>query len=65
MGLLYGGDSEYKGLRAIILHRPGPEIGEIRDPVEVLHVRGIDPVALDREYDGIINLYERLGVKVF
>ncbi|MCR4287427.1 MAG: arginine deiminase family protein [Deltaproteobacteria bacterium] len=65
MGLLYGVDSEYKGLRAIILHRPGPEIGEIRDPVEVLHVRGIDPVALDREYDGIINLYERLGVKVF
>lgn len=65
MGLLYGVDSEYKGLRAVILHRPGPEIGEIENPEEVLHVRGIDPVVLDREYDGIINLYERLGVKIF
>lgn len=65
MGLLYGVDSEYEGLRAVILHRPGPELGEIRNPVEALHVRGIDPVALDREYNGIINFYERLGVKVF
>lgn len=57
--------SEYKSLKAVLLYKPGKEIEEINDPLNVLHIRKIDYKVIEEEYDQIIKLYKRLKIKVY
>ena len=57
-------DSEYKPLRCVLLYKPGPEIGRIPRPQEVLHLKKIDYGKICGEYEEIIRLYKRFKIKV-
>ncbi len=59
-----GVQSEYGTLAAVLLYRPGPEVGWHPDPASILHLRPIDHAALVREFDGLFALYASLGVEV-
>lgn len=61
----YAADSEYGPLKAVLLCRPHPKIGDIDDPKAVLHVRKIDHAVAEREYERIYRLYKRCKIKIF
>jgi N-dimethylarginine dimethylaminohydrolase len=60
----FGLNSEYGSLTSVLLYRPGPEIGNHADPPAIQHLTPIDHDALMREFDCIIDTYNRLGVRV-
>ncbi len=57
-------DSEYRRLKAVLLHRPGGEIASIRDPNAAQHLARLDPARLRRELSALAAVYRRLGVVV-
>jgi N-dimethylarginine dimethylaminohydrolase len=59
-----GGSSEYAPLSAVLLYRPGRDIGNHHNPASILHLAPIDHPALMREFDAVIAVYERLGIRV-
>lgn len=59
----FGFRSEFARLDSVLLHRPGPEIEKVRDPERVLHLRPISRAGIDREYEGILRMFEGLGVE--
>ena len=61
---VYGSNSEYGRLTSVLLHRPGPEIGNYVDPAGIQQLEQIDHPALMREYDAIITSYRDLGIAV-
>lgn len=61
----YSVNSEYKSLKAVLLHRPHLEIEEPEHPQDVLHIKKIDYKIIEKEYNQIINLYKRLKVKTY
>jgi N-dimethylarginine dimethylaminohydrolase len=60
----HGVGSEYRRLTAVLLYRPGPEIGNYPLPSEIQHLRPIDHAALSREYEQIVRTFNDLGIKV-
>ncbi|OGS38705.1 MAG: hypothetical protein A2506_02800 [Elusimicrobia bacterium RIFOXYD12_FULL_66_9] len=58
-------DSEYRRLEAIVLHRPGAEIGMIREPNKIQHLARIETAALAVEFRRIAAAFRKLGVKVY
>lgn len=56
-------DSEYKPLKAVLLCRPHPKVGNIDNPRAVLHVRKIDYAIAEKEYGQIGKLYKRCKIK--
>jgi len=65
MGLRkFGVSSEYGQLTAVLLYAPGPEVGGLRDPRKILHLRPIDHKALALEFESIFSLLADLGVRV-
>ncbi len=61
----YSVNSEYKLLKAVLLHKPGPEIEEFDNPEGVLYVRKIDYKIIEKEYRQIIEMYKKLKIKVY
>jgi N-dimethylarginine dimethylaminohydrolase len=61
----FGLRTEYEKLNVVMLHRPGPEIGNNPDPPSVQHLAPIDPAALTLEFGDIILTYEARGIAVY
>ena len=57
-------DSEFRPLRAVLLHRPGRELEGIRDPNRVQHLEKINRTEIAREFDRLAAAYQRLGIQV-
>lgn len=60
----WGCDSEIGRLRAVLLHRPGPEIENIPDPSSVLFIERMDPVRAREQHDAMAEIYRSNGVAV-
>ncbi len=68
LGSLWEGcgiDSEWRPLRAVLLHRPGREVeGVAEDPEGALMLEAPDPVILQIQHDALAQLYRSQGVAV-
>ena len=60
----YAIDSEYAPLRAVLLHRPGPELDEVADPDEAQMVDDVDVQRARRQHDAIADAFRASGVEV-
>jgi N-dimethylarginine dimethylaminohydrolase len=60
----WGVDSEIGKLRAVLLHRPGPEIEHIEDLASVLFIDHMDPAKARDQHDALAELYRSNGVAV-
>ncbi len=60
----WGCSSEIGRLRAVLLHRPGPEIEAIEDPGAVLFAERMDPERARQQHDAMADLYRAHGVEV-
>jgi N-dimethylarginine dimethylaminohydrolase len=60
----FGTRTEYEKLKAVMLYRPGPEIGNHPDPPLIQHLAPIDYAALTLEFTDIIRTYEARGISV-
>lgn len=56
--------SEYRPLRAVLLHRPGPELSELSDPDEHLMLDRPDPERVRAQHDAMAQAYRDHGVEV-
>jgi len=59
-----GVSSEVAPLRAVLLHRPGNEVGGIEDPDAALMLDRLDPARAAAQHDAIAAAYRRAGVTV-
>ncbi len=65
-----GTDSEWRPLRRVLLHRPGPELrtaadpGAVSHPGDVLMLERPDPERAAAQHDGLAAAYRRHGVRV-
>ncbi|MBI5240044.1 MAG: hypothetical protein HY926_06200 [Elusimicrobia bacterium] len=64
MNQVWTARSETAPLKAVLLHRPGPEVSQVADPAAALYERAIDHARLAEEFSGIARMYEGLGVDV-
>ena len=67
IGLLWhpcGADSEWAPLRAVLLHEPGPELEDIRDPNAVQMLAPIDAGLARRQHRALADAYRAAGVTV-
>lgn len=61
----FGSNSEYGPLQAVLLHRPGREIAEVKSPAAVQHLRKINAETMDHEYLEIIRAFGDAGIQVY
>ncbi|HOP81181.1 MAG TPA: arginine deiminase family protein [Armatimonadota bacterium] len=59
-----GADSEYKTLRRVLLHKPGPEIEGIDRPEPVLWNALPDPKLAREQHEGLAQKYRDFGIEV-
>ncbi len=59
-----GVDSEWAPLRSVLLHRPGEELGWVRDPDRAQMVSTLDLVRAQEQHDRLVEAYRRAGVDV-
>lgn len=59
-----GQNSEWAPLRAVLLHRPGPELTRGNDFNAALQLAPLDLATAQREHDALIRAYEKAGVTV-
>ena len=67
MGTLWGDwgvAAEWTPLRAVLLHRPGPNIGEVSDPNAVQMLAPVNWGRMQREHDALAEAYRNAGVAV-
>jgi N-dimethylarginine dimethylaminohydrolase len=55
---------EFSPLRSVLLHKPGPEVGAVEHPAEVLYERAISYPLLEEEYRRLAETFAGLGVAV-
>jgi arginine deiminase len=60
-----GIDSEWRRLRAVLLHRPGAELEASRNPNEVQMLEPIDVARAGEEHDALAEAYRGAGVAVY
>ena len=60
----FGVGSECGTLRAVLMHRPGPEIDGITDAARALWYEIVDPVRAREQHDALTELYRAHGVAV-
>lgn len=60
----WGCSSEIGRLRAVLLHRPGPEIENMEDPGAVLFAERMDPNRARQQHDAMADVYRSHGVEV-
>lgn len=58
-------DSEIGKLRAVLLHRPGPEIDNMKDPARYRFASLMDPEKARAQHDELADTYRRHGVQVY
>lgn len=56
--------SECSPLKAVLLHRPGPELAELHDPDKSQMLATPDPQLLTEQHDGLADVYREQGVDV-
>lgn len=59
-----GIDTQYKPLKSVLLHRPGPEIGELVDPDEAQMLDIPDTEIASKQHDTLAQGFKEEGVKV-
>jgi N-dimethylarginine dimethylaminohydrolase len=60
----FGLRTEYERLNAVMLYRPGPEIGNHPDPASIQHLAPIDYAAICTEFGNIIRTFEEREITV-
>ncbi len=60
----WGCSSEIGRLRAVLLHRPGPEIEQIEDPAAVLFAERMNLKRAQQQHDAMAEVYRAHGVDV-
>ncbi|MGB9867424.1 MAG: dimethylarginine dimethylaminohydrolase family protein [Bacillota bacterium] len=58
-------DSEVGKLRAVLMHRPGPEIDNMKDPAPYRFKALMDPEKARAQHDALAEIYRQHGVKVY
>ncbi|NLO55538.1 MAG: amidinotransferase [Thermovirga sp.] len=58
-------DSEVGKLRAVLMHRPGPEIDAVTDPASVRFKALMDPEKAREQHDALAGIYRDHGVRVY
>ncbi|MDI7274957.1 MAG: arginine deiminase family protein [Anaerolineae bacterium] len=61
----WGCSSEVGRLRAVLLHRPGPELESVDDPPEWLFAERMDLERARAQHDALADLYRANGVRVY
>ena len=56
--------TQYMPLKAVLLHKPGPELAELDDPDSVQMLDVLDPIIASKQHDSIANAFNIEGVKV-
>lgn len=67
IGTLWGPhriDSEWRALKAVLVHVPGSELAEALDPEVSLMLERLDPVRAREEHAAMCEAYERQGVAI-
>ena len=59
-----GINTQYKPLKAVLLHRPGKEMGELVDPDEVQMLDIPDTIQASKQHDTLADAYRKVGVEV-
>ena len=59
-----GIDTEWRPLRSVVLHRPGPELEASREPDAVLMLAPVDVTKAAEEHDAMAEAYRDAGVQV-
>ncbi len=59
-----GVSTEWEPLKAVLLHKPGPELGESTDPNKVQMLEPLDLQKAQDQHDAIANAYRNEGVTV-
>jgi len=59
-----GINTQYKPLKAVLLHRPGKEMGELVDPDEVQMLDIPDTLQASKQHDTLADAYRKEGVEV-
>jgi hypothetical protein len=59
-----GIDSEWASLRAVLLHRPGPELAASAEPNAALMLATLDLAKAQAQHDELAQAYRDLGVAV-
>ena len=68
MGTLWGDwgqNLEWAPLKAVLLHRPGPEVDGLTEPNAVQMLDTIDVAQFRREHDALAEAYGNAGVEVY
>jgi len=60
-----GVETEWSPLKAVLMHRPGPEIETIKDANKVLMLDILDATSARNQHDGLVEAYRKAGVTVF
>lgn len=60
----WGMSCEWSPLRAVLLHRPGPEIEALAEPDAVQMLAPVDPERMRREHDALAEAYRSADVTV-
>ena len=63
--LKFGLNSEFRPIQAVLLHKPGHEIADVSNPVEIQHIKKINSEIIKKEYLNIIKVYKNLNIRVF
>jgi arginine deiminase len=56
--------TEWSPLKAVLLHRPGPELADIPDPDTALMLSEVDTAVAARQHDDLAAAFRRLGAQV-
>lgn len=59
-----GQSSEWAPLRAVLLHRPGPELDDIDDPADQLMLEVPDADRARKQHEGLAEAYRDAGIEV-
>lgn len=59
-----GIDSEWSALKAVLLHRPGPELATPSDPDQIQMLDVLDQARAGQQHDGIARTFREHGVVV-
>ena len=59
-----GVDNEWSALKAVLLHRPGPELAGVTDPDAVQMLEKVDPERVAMQHDALAQEYREEGAVV-
>ena len=57
--------SEWSTLKAVLLHRPGPELQASRDPNSVQMLASLDPVRAQAHHDALADAFRQADVACY